>query len=73
MPSNTYTITDVNGETGIIVERQPTADELAQMAIDEAAAETAKVKIATEATARQSILDRLGLTSEEVQLLLGGN
>jgi len=27
----------------------------------------------TKATARQAILDRLGLTAEEAQLLLGGN
>ncbi len=35
---------------------------------------TARVEAeATKATARQAVLDRLGLTAEEAQLLLGGN
>jgi hypothetical protein len=32
-----------------------------------------KAEEQTKATARQAVLDRLGLTAEEAQLLLGGN
>lgn len=33
----------------------------------------AKAEAEAKATARQAVLDRLGLTAEEAQLLLGGN
>ena len=32
-----------------------------------------KAKEAEQATARQAVLDRLGITAEEAQLILGGN
>ena len=61
--------------TGEIVEREMTADELAQDKIDrEAAAEreaaAAAEKAAAEA-ARQALLDKLGITADEAKLLLG--
>ena len=49
----------------------PTQDEIdsAIVEIDENKQAEAQAK----ATARQAVLDRLGLTAEEAQLLLGGN
>jgi hypothetical protein len=68
-------ITDaITNET---ITREMTNEELAQREKDrvEQLAIDAKHKAEAEAkaTARQAILDRLGLTAEEAQLLLGGN
>lgn len=64
------TIIEHNVETGEIVKREMSAEELAQWESDKAAvvAETA-----AKAAARQAILDRLGITADEAQLLLGSN
>lgn len=60
-----------NAETGEVIERDMTADELAQWELDKIASEAmAKAKADAEAK-RQEILDRLGLTAEEAKLLLG--
>jgi hypothetical protein len=63
--------------TNDTITREMTDEELAQKQKDktEQAAIDAKHKAEAEAkaTARQAILDRLGLTAEEAQLLLGGN
>ena len=62
-------ITIHNVETGEIETREMNAEELAQreeQRMTDANAEAAK------AAERQVILDRLGLTAEEAQLLLGG-
>lgn len=61
----------VNCETGEIVERELNEEELAQYEADKLAAELKASNEAAEITARQSILDRLGLTEEEARLLLG--
>lgn len=60
-----------NVSTGEVIERemndeelQAHNDQLAQMAADKAAAEA-------KATAREAILDRLGLTADEAAILLG--
>jgi hypothetical protein len=58
-----------NVETGEVVERDMSAEELAQWEIDQAvAAETAAAEAAKEA-ARQAVLDKLGLTADEVAAL----
>ena len=59
-----------NATTGVIVERDLTEQELAQMEID--AVEIAEQKAAYEAKAqaRAAVLDRLGLTADEAKLLL---
>lgn len=59
-----------NVATGEITEREMTAKETADRQAQESAALQAE---ATKAGARQAILDRLGLTADEAQLLLGGN
>ncbi len=66
-------ILEHNVETGEAIERDMTAEELAQYEIDQA--ETAARITAQEekAAARQAVLDRLGLTEEEAQLIIGGS
>jgi uncharacterized protein (DUF3084 family) len=65
----------INVETGETVERELNKAEKDQQKIDEAdvAAKKAIVKAEAETKeiARQAILDRLGITSDEAKLLLG--
>jgi hypothetical protein len=63
----------INCETGETVERELNAKELAQQSIDEAEIAAQQAAAATKAAQKQAVLDRLGLTAEEAQLLLGGN
>jgi hypothetical protein len=69
----TELITEVNCETGEIIERPRTAEE--QVEIDKVRnAEQARVEAeAAKAAQRQALLARLGITEEEAKLLLGGN
>ena len=62
----------ITGET-TVTERDETAAEKKQREafIKEVAARQAEAE--AKATAKQAIADRLGLTAEEAQLLLGGN
>ena len=61
----------VNCETGEEVIRDATAQEIAQMEIDAADAQSLKSEMQAKATQRQAILDRLGLTADEAKLILG--
>jgi hypothetical protein len=63
-------IIEHNVATGKVVERYATAEELAAQQTAVAKAETEKQ---AKATARQAVLDRLGITAEEAQLILGGS
>lgn len=64
------TITIHNVETGELIEREMNAEELAHLkAVRDGAAEE-KAQAEADATAKQAILDRLGLTAEEAALLL---
>jgi len=63
-------ILDHNVETGEAIERDATAEEIAQAAIDLSNAEAREAAREAEAAAKQSILDRLGLTADEAALLL---
>lgn len=60
-----------NVETGEVVERDMTADELAQWEADQAEAEAKKQAEAEAKAARQALLNRLGLTDEEIKVLIG--
>jgi hypothetical protein len=62
-----------NVETGEIVTRDANTEELLQIEADQAAQAEAQAEAEAKETARQAILDRLGLSAEEAQLLLGGN
>ena len=66
---------DFNIQTGkeTIIEREETADET-KARLDYAAAVAAQQADAeAKATARAALLNKLGITAEEAQLLLGGN
>jgi len=64
-------ITEFDAITGAITERDLTDAELAQVAIDKAEAKAQAKAQADKATAKQAILDRLGITADEAALLLG--
>lgn len=69
----THKILEHNVETGKVVERNMTEAELAQYQIDQAET-VARIAIQeAKAAARQAVLDRLGLTEEEAQLIIGGS
>jgi hypothetical protein len=60
-----------DASTGEIIEREMNAEELAQLEIDKAEAEVKAAEAAAKATARQALLDKLGITADEAKLLLG--
>jgi hypothetical protein len=66
---------EINCETGEVIERPLTAEEIAQREVDAAAVEAdraAKEAAAAQAaTAKSALLVKLGITEEEAQLLLG--
>ena len=61
----------VNCETGEEIVRDATAEEIAQMELDATNATAAKAEAEAKKAARQTILDRLGLTSDELKTILG--
>jgi predicted ArsR family transcriptional regulator len=63
----------VNCTTGEEIVRDANAEEIAQMEIDAANLVARKAEAEAKATARAALLERLGITAEEAQLLLGGN
>jgi hypothetical protein len=66
---------EFNVQTGeeIITERNETTAETQARLEYEAKVAVKQAEAEAKATARQAVLDRLGLTAEEAQLLLGGN
>lgn len=62
-----------NADTGEVIEREMTDAEFAQHQIDQAIVATRVAEKKAKAEARQAVLDRLGLTEEEAQLILGGS
>ena len=69
--SNTPQVKIVNCETGEEIVRDATAEEIAQMELDAANAQAKKAEAEAKATARQAILDRIGLTADELKTILG--
>jgi len=63
----------VNCETGEEILRELTKAEIDQQKIDEAEIAAQQAEVAAKAAQKQAVLDRLGLSAEEAQLLLGGN
>lgn len=61
----------VNAETGEEIIRDANAEELAQMEIDAANAANEKAQAEAKAAAKQAILDRIGLTADELKTILG--
>ena len=60
-----------NIETGEIIEREMTDNELAQQEADKAAAAAEAAEAEAKEAARQALLDKLGITADEAKLLLG--
>jgi hypothetical protein len=58
-----------NTETGEVIDREMTVDEFAQYEATKIADAAEKAQAEAKATARQAILDRLGLTADEAALL----
>jgi hypothetical protein len=67
----TNLITVTNCETGETIEREMNADELAQFNLIKEEQAQKEADAEAKATARQAILDRLGLTADEAALILG--
>ena len=69
------TAIEINCETGEVIERPLTADEIAANEAAAAQAEadrvTAEAEAATKAEAKAALLDKLGITADEAALLLG--
>lgn len=66
----TETITIHNVETGEIITREMTAQELAQYEADKEANELLKAEAEAKAAQKAAMLDRLGITADEAKLLL---
>jgi hypothetical protein len=69
------TAIEINCETGEVIERPLTADEIAANEAAQAQAEAdrlaAEAEAATKAEAKAALLDKLGITADEAALLLG--
>lgn len=63
----------VNSETGEEIERPMNDEEFTQHQADQAAFAARLAEAETKAAARQAVLNRLGLTEEEAQLIIGGS
>lgn len=61
----------VNVETGEEIVRNATAAEMAQMKLDAENAVKQQEEAKAKAAAREALLNRLGLTSDEAAILLG--
>lgn len=62
-----------NVETNEVIDREMTDEEFAAYEADNAAEAERLAEQEAKAIAKQALLDKLGITAEEAQLLLGGN
>lgn len=63
-------ILEHNVETGEVIERDGTPEEVAQFDADKAAFEAKVAEEADKATAKAALLEKLGITADEAKLLL---
>jgi len=63
-------ILEHNVETGEVIEREATAEELAQKVIDDAQTAARLAEAEAKAQAKAELLERLGITADEAKLLL---
>jgi len=61
----------VNCKSGEIIDRELTDDEIKQQEIDSKIIEELKIEAEARQAAKQVILDRLGLTADELKTILG--
>jgi hypothetical protein len=71
MPKSLPQIKIVNIETGEEIVRDATPEEIAQIELDAATEANRKSAELAKEAQRQSILDRIGLTSDELKTILG--
>ena len=62
-----------NVETDEVIDREMNDAEFAQYQVDQAAQATAQAEAEAKAVAKAAILDRIGLTADELKTILGGN
>ena len=60
-----------NVETNEVIDREMTDDEFAQYQADQAAEVAREAEAQAQANAKAAILDRIGLTPDELQTILG--
>jgi hypothetical protein len=60
-------------ETNEVIDREMNDEEFAQWEADQAAQAALQAEADAKAAQRQELLERLGITESEAQLLLGGN
>ena len=60
-----------NAETNEVIDREMNDAEFAQYQLDQETYETQKAEIKAKAIAKAAILDRLGLTADELKTILG--
>jgi hypothetical protein len=65
-----HTVTEINCETGKVIERELTADEIAQRKIDADSVIARAKELAKAEADKAAILAKIGLTADEVKLLL---
>ena len=71
MTKSTPQIKEVNCETGEEIVRNATTEEIAQMKSDADNAAAQKAEAEAKETAKAAILDRIGLTADELKTILG--
>jgi hypothetical protein len=64
-------ILEHNVETGEVIERDATEEEIAQAAKDQAELNARLAQEAAKAEAKAALLEKLGITEDEARLLLG--
>lgn len=64
-------IVETNCETGEVIEREMTEAELKEVELSKIKLAEEAAKVAAKETARQALLDKLGITADEAKLLLG--
>jgi hypothetical protein len=69
--TNTPQLKFVNAETGEEIVRDATTEEIAEIKLNADNAATKELEAEAKKAARQALLDKLGITAEEAQLLLG--
>jgi hypothetical protein len=62
-----------NIETDEVIDREMTVAEFAAYEANQVAEAVKQAEAEAKATAKAELLERLGITAEEAQLLLGGN
>lgn len=71
MTKSKIQLKEFNCESGEEFVRDATTEEIAQIAKDKANAQARQAEADAKEAQRQAILDRLGLTADEVKLILG--